>query len=923
MSEFIGQTIGQYKIIALLGEGGMATVYRAQQPTMRREVAIKIIESRLARNPEFVRRFEREAQTVASLNHPHILKVFDSGQQDDLLYLVMELQSGGSLSQLIRTQGRLPSARIAKLTEQIASALDYAHGRGIIHRDLKPQNVLLDEQGNAILTDFGIAKIVQPDVTALTGTGTAMGTPSYMSPEQWQGGTIDQRSDIYALGVMLYEMLSGTLPFSSDTPAGMMYMHINQPPPLIRGTRPDLPDAVEKVLIKALAKQPEQRFNNAGELAEAFRFALEGKTPPGIDVTAIESTAYAPNVGVIRPPTPTIPDPTPLHPTAPQSGRRGIFVVGGGLIALLAVVFAVLLGSNLLNAPLEATQTSVAGTAAALNTTPSETPSITPTATETPTPTHTSTPTASATPTHTLTATTSPSATANPQTLAAQTAAVQLTQTAEVNAIETFVQQNILNANATGTAIAVASFTKTPTPSRTFTPTRTATPTRTHTLTPTRTLTPTPNRTQTVAVITRTAQARALALTATRAAIRTATARVPTLNRTATAIAALPAPVPGARLVFEPSNGRLSHTPDDGQVTVRQASTLDLSNLVVEARFYTPYTDQLWSHGFFFRRAADQQYRFIFDSNRRYALIYSFRQNSNADWEFVTVTSGNLPATANLGTGSSNLVRLVVQGSQATFFMNNSRVAVLDVSRYQGSGAVQIGTGFYTGSEKAGASTRYERFTIWSLPATAAVPTRVPTRTPTRVPTLNRTATAIAALPAPVPGARLVFEPSNGRLSHTPDDGQVTVRQAGSLDLRNLVVEARFYTPYTDQLWSHGFFFRRAADRQYRFIFDSNRRYALIYSFRQSSNADWEFVTVASGNLPSATNLSRGSSNVVRLVVQGRTAIFYMNGTRVATLDVSRHQGSGAVQIGTGFYTGSEKAGAVTRYERFTVWSLP
>ncbi|MDL1921719.1 serine/threonine protein kinase [Chloroflexi bacterium CFX3] len=856
MSEFIGQTIGQYKIIALLGEGGMATVYRAQQPTMRREVAIKIIESRLARNPEFVRRFEREAQTVASLNHPHILKVFDSGQQDDLLYLVMELQSGGSLSQLIRTQGRLPSARIAKLTEQIASALDYAHGRGIIHRDLKPQNVLLDEQGNAILTDFGIAKIVQPDVTALTGTGTAMGTPSYMSPEQWQGGTIDQRSDIYALGVMLYEMLSGTLPFSSDTPAGMMYMHINQPPPLIRGTRPDLPDAVEKVLIKALAKQPEQRFNNAGELAEAFRFALEGKTPPGIDVTAIESTAYAPNVGVIRPPTPTIPDPTPLHPTAPQSGRRGIFVVGGGLIALLAVVFAVLLGSNLLNAPLEATQTSVAGTAAALNTTPSETPSITPTATETPTPTHTSTPTASATPTHTLTATTSPSATANPQTLAAQTAAVQLTQTAEVNAIETFVQQNILNANATGTAIAVASFTKTPTPSRTFTPTRTATPTRTHTLTPTRTLTPTPNRTQTVAVITRTAQARALALTATRAAIRTATARVPTLNRTATAIAALPAPVPGARLVFEPSNGRL-------------------------------YTDQLWSHGFFFRRAADQQYRFIFDSNRRYALIYSFRQNSNADWEFVTVTSGNLPATANLGTGSSNLVRLVVQGSQATFFMNNSRVAVLDVSRYQGSGAVQIGTGFYTGSEKAGASTRYERFTIWSLPATAAVPTRVPTRTPTRVPTLNRTATAIAALPAPVPGARLVFEPSNGRL------------------------------------WSHGFFFRRAADRQYRFIFDSNRRYALIYSFRQSSNADWEFVTVASGNLPSATNLSRGSSNVVRLVVQGRTAIFYMNGTRVATLDVSRHQGSGAVQIGTGFYTGSEKAGAVTRYERFTVWSLP
>ncbi len=351
-------------------------------------------------------------------------------------------------------------------------------------------------------------------------------------------------------------------------------------------------------------------------------------------------------------------------------------------------------------------------------------------------------------------------------------------------------------------------------------------------------------------------------------------------------------------------------------MTVRQAGTVDLSNLVVEARFYTPYTDQLWSHGFFFRRATDQQYRFIFDSNRRYALIYSFRQNSSADWEFVTVTSGNLPATANLGVGSSNLVRLVVQGTQATFFMNGARVAVLDVSRYQGSGIVQIGTGFYTNSEKAGAATRYERFTVWSLSATAAVPTRVPTRAPTA----NRTATAVAV---PVPGARLVFRPSNGRLSHTPDDGQVTVRQAGTVDLSNLVVEARFYTPYTDQLWSHGFFFRRATDQQYRFIFDSNRRYALIYSFRQNSSADWEFVTVTSGNLPTATNLGRGSSNLVRLVVQGRTAIFYMNGTRVATLDVSRYQGSGVVQIGTGFYTGSEKTGAVTRYENFTVWSLP
>jgi serine/threonine protein kinase len=198
MADLIGQQLGQYEITALLGEGGMAVVYRARQTTVKRDVAIKVIKHGLVDKGDFVRRFEREAQTVASLSHPFILKVFDYGQQGDSVYLVMELLTGGSLAGLIR-RGPLSLDMTSRMFDQVASALDYAHRRGIIHRDLKPQNVLLDDEGNAHLTDFGIAKILS-ETTALTQSGMAMGTPSYMPPEQWQGRALDARADVYALG---------------------------------------------------------------------------------------------------------------------------------------------------------------------------------------------------------------------------------------------------------------------------------------------------------------------------------------------------------------------------------------------------------------------------------------------------------------------------------------------------------------------------------------------------------------------------------------------------------------------------------------------------------------------------------------------------------------------------------------------------
>ncbi len=274
-----GQHLGQYEIMSVLGTGGMATVYRAQQTLagrVKREVAIKVIESQFASDEDFVARFEREAQLIISLSHAHVLKVFDYGQDNDVVYLVMELLSGGSLAGLI-SNGALPVDKVNNLLRQIADALDYAHHKGIIHRDLKPGNVLLDESGDAFLSDFGIAKLLDSNQT-LTQSGVMVGTPLYMAPEQWQGKAVDGRADIYALGIILFEMLTTIQPFKADTPYSTMHKHLNEPLPSVLAIRPDLPANIQGVLNKALAKNADDRFNTAGDLASAFRLTLNGQT---------------------------------------------------------------------------------------------------------------------------------------------------------------------------------------------------------------------------------------------------------------------------------------------------------------------------------------------------------------------------------------------------------------------------------------------------------------------------------------------------------------------------------------------------------------------------------------------------------------------------------------------------------------------
>lgn len=274
--DLIGTTLGPYHIIREIGRGGMAIVYEAYQPSLKRTVAIKVLPQQFTFDREFVARFHQEARNAAGLSHPNIVPIYDVGQQGGWHYIVMRYLPGESLDALIRRQGRIPLPRATRIIEQIASALDYAHAQGVIHRDIKPGNIIVGQSDTAVLTDFGIAKATEG--VALTRTGALVGTPEYMSPEQASGQPAGAASDLYALAIVLFQMLTGRVPFQADSTPAILYKHVHESPPPVRAYLPTLPGVVETVITKALAKDPTARYRSAGEFAAALR-EMSGARP--------------------------------------------------------------------------------------------------------------------------------------------------------------------------------------------------------------------------------------------------------------------------------------------------------------------------------------------------------------------------------------------------------------------------------------------------------------------------------------------------------------------------------------------------------------------------------------------------------------------------------------------------------------------
>ncbi len=385
--DLIGKQIGGYEITGIVGRGGMATVYRAHQMSMNRVVALKMLPRHFVSDDTYLARFHREVKIVSQLEHRSIVPVYDHGENEGQPYIAMRFMSGGSVEDLT-AKGPIPLDQIIAILEQIGPALDYAHDKDVLHRDLKPSNILMDDAGGAFVTDFGIARILGETNATITTQGV-VGTPSYMSPEQAQGQPLDGRSDLYSLGVMLFEMTTGRRPFESDTPYSIAVMQVTTPPPSPRAINPDVPEGVERVILTALRKRREDRYRTITGMVDALKKAAAtpsvqlSDTQPGVrrslpvaelSPSRVTSEASATPKTPSRPLLPIPPSDSPSVPmvAVPRVRRKAgnnllaSAVIGGlvgcGLLALLVLGAVLVIGSN-------ARQDAQAATAAALTAT--------------------------------------------------------------------------------------------------------------------------------------------------------------------------------------------------------------------------------------------------------------------------------------------------------------------------------------------------------------------------------------------------------------------------------------------------------------------------------------------------------------------------------------------------------------------------
>jgi len=352
MTEVAGNTVvdGRYRVLRRIGSGGMADVYCAEDTHLGRQVAIKVLHRRFAQDQEFVERFRREAKSAAGLNHPNVVGVFDRGEHEGTYYIAMEFLEGRTLKDIVTTEAPLAQERVIDLGLQILQAAGFAHRHGVIHRDFKPHNVIVDDAGHAKVTDFGIARA---GASEMTETGSIMGTAQYLSPEQAQGHAVTATSDIYSIGVMLYEMLAGRLPFDGDSAVAIALKHLSEAPAPISQWRPDVHPALEAVVMAALAKDPAQRWQSAEDLAaglESARTQIESGANGGqdtADFAPIPMPVADETAATQLAPSTAAPVVAPVGPEPERERRWPWYAIGALALALVGVLLYLVLSGVL------------------------------------------------------------------------------------------------------------------------------------------------------------------------------------------------------------------------------------------------------------------------------------------------------------------------------------------------------------------------------------------------------------------------------------------------------------------------------------------------------------------------------------------------------------------------------------------------
>lgn len=647
------EKVDRYEIQGEIDRGGMATVFKAYDPRFQRTVAVKLLPQQMMHDPEFRERFTREAQTIAKLEHPAIVPVYDFGEENGQPFLVMRLMLGGSLQHRL-DKGPLTVDEAAVILQRLGSALDAAHSQGIIHRDLKPSNVLFDQYGESYLADFGIAHISSSEAN-LTASGSLVGTPMYMSPEQVYGDKkLDGRSDIYALGVILFQMLTGHTPYDADTPARVMMKHVMDPVPAISTERPDLPAEMDAIITKAMAKERDERYATANELSTDITHATQKTTKPDLaaDLRALQAD-IAPEVAEAK----TTPPPrreevigigttSDNYYESQTSGSKvpvWIWVVVG-LVLLVCVGGTIGVGALIFNAASN-------GDGGLLGNDGEET------------------------------------AVAVVDTAATQTRTAGLA-TRDALATAAAVEITATPLPATDTAVPLENTEEQTDPDDPVALTRES--------------------------VIATRDAAAAAENGGDSVEQTRESVIATRDAAANenTVASLPNPFnnPTLSADFGPAAGHLEHE-DDDTIELIYADNAP-QNFIVAADIGNPYSSEKggWDFGIIFRQEdVDEELRLVVRSDGEWNL------NNRSATDDTFLQDGDVFSLLELGEDGGNQIVLIALDNTGYFILNGEFVAELDLSERPLGGNIALGTGFYTTNEQEGSATSYENFSVWEL----------------------------------------------------------------------------------------------------------------------------------------------------------------------------------------------------------------